>query len=62
MAKVCIKDSSRSFLFGMAKSLARTIDKGETHNADGIPLRDILEDIFSKIPDAPDYFIEHRRG
>lgn len=61
MPKVCVKDASRSFLEGMAKSLSRTIDRGETHNADGVPLRDILNEVIEQIPNAPEYDIDQRR-
>lgn len=58
--RVCIKDSSRGFLEGMAKSLARTIDSGQIQNADGADLRDLLDQVIRQIPQAPEYSINHR--
>ncbi len=62
MPKVCIQTAPRAFLEGMAKSLARTIDAGTTHNAEGVPLSDILDEVIEQIPNAPEYAIEGRRG
>ena len=61
MPRVCIKDCSRQFLEGMAKSLARTIDSGTTHNGEGGDLRTLLEEVIAQIPDAPPYALEQRR-
>ena len=58
-ARVDIRDCSKQFLEGMAKSLARTIDNGITHNADGDDLRELLERVFEQIKVAPGYFLEH---
>jgi hypothetical protein len=59
--RICIQDASREFLEGMAKSMARTIDAGQTHNSEGADLRDLLDQVIRQIPEAPEYFIEHRR-
>jgi len=59
--RISIKDASRPFLEGMAKSLARTIDGGCTHNDEGLDLRVLLDDVIAQIPEAPDYFIDDRR-
>ncbi len=56
-----LRDCSRDFLQGMAKSLARTIDAGRTHNDEGLALRTLLDEVVAQIPDAPEYPIEHRR-
>lgn len=56
-----IRDCSREFLEGMAKALARTIDAGQTRNAEGDDLRELLDAVVARIPDAPEYHIEHRR-
>jgi hypothetical protein len=61
MMRVSIQDASRAFLEGMAKSLSRTIDAGVTHNEDGLPLQDLLNEVIEQIPLAPEYTIEHRR-
>lgn len=60
--RVSIKDSPKAFLEGVALSLARTIDAGRTHNEDGVPLRDILNEVIEQIPQAPLYAISGRRG
>lgn len=57
-----IRDASKGFLEGMAKSLARTIDAGQTTNADGKNLRELLEEVMAAIPDAPLYSVGNRRG
>lgn len=62
MPKICIQDASKAFLEGMAKSLARTIDAGRTHNEDGYPLAQLLDDIIAQIPTAPEYHVTHGRG
>jgi hypothetical protein len=60
--RVCIQDASRGFLEGMAKSLARTIDGGQTQNADGADLRDLLDQVIRQIPQVTEYPIQHRKG
>lgn len=55
-----VEDCSRIFLEGVAKSLARTIDTGETHNSEGLDLRVLLDDVIAQIPHAPEYEIDHR--
>ena len=60
MPRIDIMDCSRDFLEGMAKSLARTIDSGETTNSEGGDLRALLDDVIARIPDAPPYHIDHR--
>lgn len=63
MRRLCIKDASKASLEGIAKSLARTIDAGRTHNDEGLDLRILLDDVIAQIPDAPDYWIDDgRRG
>ena len=60
-ARVSIPDCSRAFLEGMAKSLARTIDAGATHNAEGGDLLALLDEVVAAIPQAPEYTITHGR-
>lgn len=59
--KVSIKDAPVSFLRGMALSLARTIDSGVTHNADGEDLQILLTEVIEQIPYAPGVALDERR-
>ena len=56
MPKVHIKDADRTFLEAMALSLARDIDRGESDK------RHLLEEVMAQIPEAADYYIDHRYG
>lgn len=49
-----IEKMPRPLLIGMAKSIARTIDAGEIVDSEGRDLHDLLEEVFTHIPDAPD--------
>lgn len=61
MPKVYIKLASRESLELMAEHLAREIEAGQTHNAAGESLPDLLEQVFAQIPEAPRYEVEDRR-
>jgi hypothetical protein len=54
MLRLDFQACDRATLEGVAKSLARTIDRGNTHNEDGVDLRDLLEQVFKLIEAAPD--------
>lgn len=60
MRRISIKDAPKDFLEGMAKSLARTIDAGTTHNAEGYPLAVLLDEVIAQIPHATEYGISYR--
>ncbi len=61
MPKVYIKLASKETLELMADHLARMIDAGQTHNAEGEELRPLLDQVLAHIPEAPAYEIEDWR-
>lgn len=55
VAKVDIRDASKSFLEAMALSLARDIDRGDNGK------RELLEKVIAQIPQAADYWLDDGR-